>query len=218
MALGGLCFVFLFLGRYVWLGEVNDLDSRLLLALRSRTDPSDPLGPAWLEALVRDYTSLGGFGALAFLVLATTGGLALAGKGRTALSTLVAIAGGLVLSLALKALFQRERPDLVPHGAYVHSSSFPSGHSMLSAVTYLTVGAVLARVQPTRVLKIYVITLALLLTGLIGFSRVYLGVHWPSDVVAGWSAGLVWAITVWLITRRFQHQGTIEPAPDEESS
>jgi undecaprenyl-diphosphatase len=208
--------VFLRLARYVGLGEVDEIDRRILLALRDSANASDPLGPPWLEELVRDVTALGGFGALTFITAATAGGLALAKKGRTALTTIGAIVGGLVLGLVLKSLFDRARPDLVPHGSIVSTSSFPSGHSMLSAVTYLTLGAVLARVQTTRLLKIYVITLAAILTFLVGASRVYLGVHWPSDVLAGWSAGVVWSLSVWLVTRYFQREGTIEPEPPQK--
>ena len=208
--------VFLRLAHYVGVGEVDELDRRILLALRNSADFSDPIGPRWLEELMRDFTALGGFGALTFFTAATVGGLALARKGRTALTTLGAIVGGLLLGLALKALFDRARPDLVPHGSYVSTSSFPSGHSMLSAVTYLTLGAVLARVQTTRLLKIYVISLAAFLTFLVGASRVYLGVHWPSDVLAGWCAGVVWSLSVWLVTRRFQREGMIEPEPPQE--
>lgn len=215
VAIGVLIFVFL--ARYVGVGEVNAFDRRMLLALRSASDVSDPLGPHWFEELVRDFTSLGGLGAITFLTLATVGGLALRGKGRTALTALAAIVGGFLLGALLKAIFQRARPDLVPHIAYVLSSSFPSAHSMQSAVTYLTLGAVLARVQPTRLLKFYVFALAATLTFLVGFSRVYLGVHWPSDVFAGWAAGVVWSMVVWLITRRFQREGTIEPEPVEEA-
>lgn len=208
--------VFLRLAGYVGLGEVDELDRWLLLALRDASDPSNPIGPHWFEELVRDFTALGGIGAITLLCAATAGGLALAKKGRTALTLLGAIVGGVALSLALKALFQRERPDLVPHGSFVSTSSFPSGHSMLSAVTYLTLGAVLASVQTTRLLKVYVVALAATVTLLVGFSRVYLGVHWPSDVVAGWSAGLVWALAIWLLTRYFQREGTIEPEPPPE--
>lgn len=214
--LAGGVWAFVLLARYVGRGEVDDLDRQLLLVLRNPDDMSDPLGPRWLEELVRDFTALGGTGALALLTLAAFGGLLLLGKLRTGLTALGAIAGGLVLSHVLKLAFERERPDLVPHGSYVYTKSFPSGHSMLAAVTYLTLAAVLARVQPTRVLKVYVMSLALLLTLLVGFSRVYLGVHWPSDVLAGWCAGIVWALAVWLVTRRFQRQGTIEPEPEEE--
>ncbi|MEO6711635.1 MAG: phosphatase PAP2 family protein [Planctomycetota bacterium] len=207
--------VFLRLALYVGRGEVDDLDRRILLGLRNATDPALTLGPPWVGEAVRDCTALGGFTAITLLTLAVTGGLALNGKGRTALTALFAIIGGVGINYFLKELFHRARPDLVPHGSYVTSSSFPSGHSLLSAVTYLTLGAVLARVQPTRALKIYVFALASILTGLVGFSRVYLGVHWPSDVLAGWTAGLIWAALVWWITLRFQRKGTIEPEPPQ---
>ncbi len=215
-ALASFPWAFIRLARYVGLGEVDELDRGLLLALRDSRDVSDPLGPLWFEELVRDFTALGGVGALTFLALASAGALVLHGRRRTALAALVAIGGGLVLSTVLKLAFDRDRPDLVPHGSHVLTKSFPSGHSMLSAVTYLTLGAVLARVQPTRTLKVYVMGLAVFLTLLVGFSRVYLGVHWPSDVLAGWCAGLVWALGVWLVTRRFQREGTLEPEPEEE--
>ena len=100
---------------------------------------------------------------------------------------LVAVGGGVLLSTLLKIGFDRPRPDLVPHGAVVYAS-FPSGHAMLSAVVYLTLGALLARVQPRRLLKLYLLGLAILLTVAVGISRVYLGVHWPTDVVAGWAS------------------------------
>ncbi|HTF89610.1 MAG TPA: phosphatase PAP2 family protein [Planctomycetota bacterium] len=207
--------VFLRLALYVGRGEVDELDRRILLGLRNATDPSLTYGPPWVGEVVRDFTALGGFAAITFLTLAVAGGLALNGKGRTALTALSAVIGGFAINYALKELFHRARPDLVPHGSYVSSSSFPSGHSLLSAVTYLTLGAVLARVQPTKALKIYVFALAAILTGLVGMSRVYLGVHWPSDVLAGWTAGLIWAALVWWITLRFQRKGTIEPEPPQ---
>lgn len=207
--------VFLWLAVYVDTGNVDELDRRILLALRNATDPSHTLGPPWVGELMRDLTALGGFAAITFVTVALTGGLALSGKVRTALTALFAIVGGIAINYGLKELFDRARPDVVPHGSYVTSSSFPSGHSLVSAVTYLTLGAVLARVQPTRALKIYMFALAVILTGLVGFSRVYLGVHWPSDVLAGWSAGFVWAALVSWITLRFQRRGTIEPEPPQ---
>jgi undecaprenyl-diphosphatase len=209
----GAVFVFLRLANYVGLGEVGDMDRRLLLALRDPADPGEPLGPRWFEELVRDFTAFGGYGAITFVTVAVVGGLALRGKGRTAFTATVAIVGGVLLSLTLKGLFQRARPDLVPHGSFVVTSSFPSGHAMLSAVTYLTLAAVLASVQPTRWQKGYVLALAAILTLLVGASRVYLGVHWPSDVAAGWAAGLTWALIAWLVTRRFQRKRIIEPEP-----
>jgi undecaprenyl-diphosphatase len=105
----------------------------------------------------------------------------------------------MLLNLLLKLGFDRPRPDLVPHLTEAYQTSFPSGHSMSSAATYLTLGAMLARVQPSRRLKIYFLSLAIAVMLLVGFSRVYLGVHWPSDVLAGWAAGAIWALACWLL-------------------
>jgi undecaprenyl-diphosphatase len=116
----------------------------------------------------------------------------------------------MLLSTVLKMGFERPRPDLVPHATRVYTASFPSGHAMLSAVTYLTLGALLARVQPNRRLKAYLIGLALCITLLVGASRVYLGVHWPSDVLAGWCGGAAWAALCWFIALQLQRQGQVE--------
>jgi undecaprenyl-diphosphatase len=124
---------------------------------------------------------------------------------------LVAIGGGIVVSLLLKQAFARPRPDLVPHGSHVYTSSFPSGHSMMAAVTYLTIGALLARAHEGAAIKAYVIILATLLTTAVGISRVYLGVHWPTDVLAGWTTGGCWAVLCWTLANRLQRRGEIEP-------
>jgi len=138
--------------------------------------------------------------------------LLLAGEGKAALFIFAAVAGGQVLSSLLKLGVDRPRPDLVSHLAEVYTLSFPSGHAMLSAVTYLTLGSLLARVLPGRVLKTYVLAVAVIATLLVGISRVYLGVHWPSDVLAGWCAGSAWAMLCWLVSRRLLRQAeTPEP-------
>ena len=213
---GGL-WVFILLAQYVNKGQVSRFDERIVRALRSASDPADPLGPRWFEETMRDFTALGGFAVLGALSAAAILYLVLIKKRGTALMAFVSIAGGVVVSLLLKDFFDRPRPDLVPHGQHVYTKSFPSGHAMLSAVTYLTLGAVLARVQARRLLKLYVIALALLTALLVGASRVYLGVHWPSDVLAGWAAGSVWALAVWGVTHLLQRTGDIEPEPAEEA-
>jgi len=192
-------------------GETRRIDEAILLAMRNPADASDPLGPPWLEEMERDFTALGGVGVLSVLTLAVSAFLALDRKGRAAVLVLIAVGGALVLSFLLKSGFQRPRPELVPHGSYVYTTSFPSGHSMMSAATYLTLGALLARVQPRRRLKVLLLGFATLLTLIVGCSRVYLGVHWPTDVLAGWTAGAIWALICWLIARRLQHKGKIEP-------
>jgi undecaprenyl-diphosphatase len=132
------------------------------------------------------------------------------GLRRIALFVLSAILGGLLLSLALKVGFERPRPDLVSHGSMIYTSSFPSGHSMLSAVVYLTGGALLAVLHTARRVRVYLIGCSVLATLLVGVSRVYLGVHWPSDVLAGWAAGAAWAAACWLAAQWLQQAGRIE--------
>lgn len=179
-------------------GGTRRIDTAILMAFRSPGDPANPLGPEWLREFVRDISGLGSPGVLGLLVAATAVFLLLSGKHRTALFVLAATLGGALVSSLLKEDFGRPRPDLVPHGSFVYSASFPSGHAMISAVVYLTLGALVARVVPGRWLKRYVMIVASLLTGLIGISRVYLGVHWPSDVLAGWAVGAAWALGCWV--------------------
>jgi undecaprenyl-diphosphatase len=198
-------------------GQTHAFDEALLRALRNPADLADPIGPAWLELVMRDITSLGSFTVVALLTLVAIGYLVIDGKRAAASLVVVAIAGGVVLSEGLKHLFARPRPDLVAHLVEVQTASFPSGHAMLSAVTYLTLGALLARIQSRRRLKAYVISVAILLTLLTGASRVYLGVHWPTDVLAGWSAGAAWAMGCWLLAMWLQSRGRIEQ-PDSNGT
>jgi len=184
----------------------HELDTAILLLFRTAGQPDDPLGPAWLEAAVRDITSLGSTVVLVLIVAATIFYLLLIGRSRSALFVLVSVGGGQILSSLLKIGIERPRPDLVPHLVEVSTLSFPSGHAMLSAVTYLTLGAMLARIVPGRLTKVYVLGLAVLVTLMVGASRVYLGVHWPSDVLAGWCAGFAWAVSCWLVVRLFFRQ------------
>ena len=215
---GGL-WVFLGVASEVAEGDTHAIDRQLILALRPNpADLGDPIGPPWFEEMMRDFTALGGLGILTLLTLSVFGFLLLEGKNNGAFYVLAVVAGGMVLSLLLKTAYNRPRPDLVPYGSVVSYASFPSGHSMLSAATYLTLGALLARLQAKRHMKIYILSLAILVTVLVGVSRVYLGVHWPTDVVAGWAAGAVWASACWLGARWLQRRGQVEtpensPAP-----
>lgn len=179
-------------------GETHAFDEAVLLALRDPVDTANPIGPRWIEAAVRDVTSLGSAVLLTAATLATLGYLLLAGKRATAALVAIAIVGGTVLSWLLKSGFQRPRPDLVAHLVEVSSPSFPSGHAMLSTITWLTLGVLLATVQPTRRLKAYVLGIAISVALSVGVSRVYLGVHWPTDVLAGWCIGTAWALACWL--------------------
>lgn len=177
-------------------GEARWFDECVLLALRTG-DPADPVGPAWFEASVMDVSALGGFAVLALVTLFAVGYLAVQRKWIDAAMLLVATLGGTLISESLKTGFSRPRPDLVAHVVETTSMSFPSGHAMLSAVTYLTLAALIARTQAERHLRGYVLGAAILLTLLIGLSRIYLGVHWPTDVLAGWCLGAAWALACW---------------------
>jgi undecaprenyl-diphosphatase len=210
LVLGLGVFAFVVIAGEVMEGDTLRLDRSVLLALRAPGDPGDPLGPHWVEELFRDFTALGGAAVVGLLTLVSIGYLWLQKLRRLAVFVLVAIAGGLLLSLALKSGFDRPRPDLVPHGSFVYTSSFPSGHSMLSAVVYLTGGGLLGVVHRARSVRIYLIGCSVLVTLLVGISRVYLGVHWPSDVLAGWAAGAAWAAACWLAAEWLQERGLIE--------
>ncbi|HUG93189.1 MAG TPA: phosphatase PAP2 family protein [Planctomycetaceae bacterium] len=191
-------------------GERVTLETRLIRAFRDPDNLHRPIGPVWMEETVRDITALGGVAVLLLTSGAVCGFLWLARKRRMALAVSAAVLGGMLASTLLKQTFERPRPDVVPPLVTVHSPSFPSGHSLMSAVVYLTLGALVATVVEGRRLKAYVTAVAMLLTLLIGLSRVYLGVHWPSDVLAGWTAGLVWALLCWLLIRLLQAEGQVE--------
>lgn len=188
----------------------HEIDRFLLLSLRNPADLSDPLGPPWLEEVGRDITALGGNAVLILLTLAVLGYLLMDRKPRLALVVLIATLGALCVSQTLKHTIDRDRPDLVPHNSVVYTASFPSGHSMLSASTYLTLGALLAATQRRKRIKMFILFMCTFVTLLVGISRVYLGVHWPSDVVAGWTAGATWAIICWLLARWLQRNSLTE--------
>lgn len=216
IALGAaLLFAFIKLADVVIEGETRPFDEAILLALRMPGDVSQPIGPLWLQEMVRDFTALGSIGVLTIITLGVIGWMVFSGKQRTAGLVLVAVVGGVVFSSLLKLGFARPRPDLVPHSVAVFTNSFPSGHAMMSAVVYLTLGFLVARTQHAVALKVYLLSLALFLALLVGASRVYLGVHWPSDVLAGWVVGACWALLCSFVMSRLQETGQIEP---EESN
>jgi len=203
-------FVFIKIAEELGEGGLANLDLWLLQLLRVPGDPHVPIGPPWLIEAARDITTLGGRTMLLAVILSVVGYLALERKYGAMWLVVVAAGGGGLLSAAMKELFGRNRPDVVPHLVAVTSPSFPSGHSMLAAILYLTLGALLARFAARRRTKAYLLAVALFATFVIGSSRVYLGVHYPTDVLAGWCAGLIWALLCWLVARYLQRRGTVE--------
>lgn len=192
---------------------VEAIDRNLIFLMRQPANPDVPGGSWWLRRAFGDITALGGHTVVSLFSLLAIGYLLITRKPRAALLLVVAVAGGMLVSDVLKAALGRPRPDLVPTLVQTYSSSFPSGHSMLSASTYLTIGALLTRLVRTRPERLYIIGATGAVTLLVGLSRVYLGVHWPSDVLAGWCIGAAWALCCWLVATRLQRRGKVEQVP-----
>lgn len=183
-------------------GDTTASDRAILLAFRRADDPSTPIGPAWLVQSAIDISALGGTTFITLLTAAAAGFLALHKRWRRMITLVSAVGGAAILSNAIKLSLLRERPAITTHLTDVWSSSFPSGHAMVSAAAYLTVGMMLASTQETKRARIYLVSFAVAMTVLIGLTRIYLGVHWPSDVVGGWCAGAAWALLFWVFMRR----------------
>ncbi len=181
-------------------GETRQFDEWAVRVLRQPDNPALARGPLWLLQAARDISALGGYTVLTCIVVIVVGFLAIQRNYRTMWLILLSTTSGVVLSNVLKIFYARERPD-IPHLTYAVSASLPSGHAMLSAIVYLTLGTLLSGMEPKRTMRIYLLATAMLLTFMVGLSRVYLGVHYPTDVLAGWTAGLVWALFCWMVSR-----------------
>ena len=214
LALAGLAALlaigFFSLSRAVGRGRTDDVDRRVLLAMREAGDLSDPIGPRWVEEVGRDMTALGGMAVLTLICGTAVAFFWLASMQRGAVYVGLACFGAMLISSALKQAFDRPRPDLVPHGSLVYTSSFPSGHSAMAATVYLTLGMVASRFVVRRRVKALFIAAAVGVTAAVGVSRVYLGVHWPTDVLGGWAVGASWALLCWCAAVWLQDRRMIE--------
>jgi undecaprenyl-diphosphatase len=177
-------------------GERFGLDAAILLALRVPGDPARPIGPEWLLQSAIDVSALGGFTLMWLFGVAGLAFLLYAGKRAEAGWIALSMVGSALIDGLLKQWIARPRPELVPHLALVHDPSFPSGHAMISAALYLTLALMLAEAERGLAARVGLVAFFGLIVLLIGISRVYLGVHWPSDVLAGWCFGAVWALLV----------------------
>ncbi|MCE9576380.1 MAG: phosphatase PAP2 family protein [Deltaproteobacteria bacterium] len=213
LAIGVLALVFLAIGEAISDGETDRIDRWLLLALRN--SPADPIGPPSFEAAVMHLSALGSGAVTGLVVLIATGVFALAGRWRYAL-LMIACAGGTLVGMSLlKDLYSRARPTIVVAIDPPGGLSFPSGHSMISAALYLTLGVLIARALPTRRLRVFAVATGAFLTMLVGLSRIYLGVHYPTDVLAGWTAGAAWALVCGLVVQLLGRRGVqAVPMPD----
>ncbi len=197
---------FFFLAAEVVEGDTQAFDVRILEELRHPDRPELPIGPRWVTSAALDITALGSSTVLGLVTLSISGFLLLQGRKRTAAFVFLATASGWALNDGLKLLFQRARPEVVPHLRETMSASFPSGHAMTAAVVYLTLGALTMRLAEGRVTKFYCMAVAMIVTLLVGATRVFLGVHYPTDVIAGWLLGLVWALVCWTTERRLERR------------
>jgi undecaprenyl-diphosphatase len=206
----GACWAFLELADAVDRGSTRSVDERILTFLRRPEDLATPHGPAWLVQAGRDLTALGGPTILFFAIVAAAGYLAMRRKTVTMILVLVSGIGAMFAGALLKHAYGRERPSLVPHLLEVSSPSFPSGHAMSSAAVYLSLGLLLAKVQSRRIEKLYILGTTMFLTLLVGLTRIYLGVHYPSDVLAGWMAGGAWALACGSVAEAYERRGKLD--------
>jgi undecaprenyl-diphosphatase len=210
-----MIWVFAALANAVREGETRQFDEWVLSALRQAADKGQLKGPRWLTWGAEDITALGSPTVLGLTVLAVTGYLLLHGLYRNGMFIFAASVGGWVLNWLLKLAFSRARPEVVPHLREVMSSSFPSGHALTSAAVYLTLGTLLMRIAEGRLAKYYCIAIAMFVTFLVGVSRVFLGVHYPSDVVAGWLIGMSWALLCWAVERTLERRAGLKREKEE---
>ncbi len=194
-------------------GDTQTFDEWVLRSLRRTDDPAVPIGPAWLRVAGFDASALGGTLVLTLVVAAVVGLMLLERRFHVMWLTIFATLGGVLLSSLLKHFIGRDRPAVVPHLQEVTTPSFPSGHAMLSAVVYLTLGILLMQTVEGRLTKIYCLLSAAMLTLIVGLSRIYLGVHYPSDVLAGWMAGVAWALACAVVAHRLKRRHLLE-TPD----
>ena len=211
LTIAALLFAFGAIAQEVGKGEPLTFDRHVMLALRNSANPPVPIGPAWLQEAARDITSLGSIIVLGIITFSIAGYLLLDRKPAVASLMLITVFGGIALNNLLKLAFARPRPDFVTHAARVFTSSFPSGHATLSAIAYLTMGALLAQAYPSFPISLYFMSLAAFLTVLIGISRIYLGVHYPTDILGGWCVGAAWAMACWVLMAWLQTPGQVEP-------
>ena len=198
----------------VYKGRLEAIDNKVLRALRRPENLSVPVGPKWMLTAAKDVTALGSGTNLTIATVILAGFLCLNRRFRAAGFLVSSLGSGLLLCQSLKGFFARRRPTVVPHLAHFDPASFPSGHSMGAALVYLTSGSIVSRQVTGKMAKAYFLSMALVLAVVIGASRVYLGVHYPSDVLAGWAAGSLWSGACAQAARWLQNQGGVE-APTE---
>lgn len=197
-----LCWIgFALVTAVVWSGHSESIDSAGLMFWR-RGETLLPVGPLWLLEGVRDLTALGGVLLRNLIALGALSALLFLRLRREAVLLATTIVGGWILNSLVKLMIGRPRPLIVPHLTEAGGQSFPSGHSFNSAVVYIAIALAFAAMSPSRSIRWTLIGLAIALSMTVAFTRVWLGVHFPSDVMAGWLGGAGWAFLATAILQR----------------
>ena len=184
-------------------GTTDNFDHYVVASFRLSVSPDSALvGPAWFQEMARDLTSLGSSSVLSIVTMAASGYLLLARRKYEVPWVLTNTVGIALLSNSLKYFFTRHRPDAFDVTTQVFTSSFPSDHAAISLVTYFAVAFIIVPFAARPSEKVFVLTFAFSLVLLIGSSRVYLGVHYPADVLAGWLLGATWFTFCWIVLNR----------------
>ena len=178
-------------------GETRPFDMALVRAAQSLI-----IAHPWVFEVMRDLSGLGSTVVLTIFVAITVGYLALISMRASALLVAASTISGALCVSGFKVAFGRVRPDTAYAELVATTLSFPSGHATMSAVVFLTLGALVASTRPLWIEKIYILCAAATMAMLVGISRIALGVHWATDVLGGWAFGSAWAI-VWLFLAGF---------------
>ncbi len=206
-------FAFLGLALFIASGHSFAFDRTIVLFFRETGDPASPIGPAWLQEAVRDMTAFGSFVGLGLMTIAASLSLWICRHRPLAIGLALSVIAATLASTGLKILIGRDRPDIVEHAALTFTASFPSGHAFLSAVTLLSIAGFVGLASRREDIARLCVWLAWVMIGLIGLSRIYLGVHWPTDVIGGWCLGIAWSsLSVAILGRRMARAEGIDPA------
>lgn len=208
--LGGLLLTFAKIAHDVTEGETTAFDTAVLMSGRDRG--GNLLAPVWVAEVARDVTALGSITVLTLLVITLVGYFVVARRRFDAVFLTASALGGTILGNVVKVSLDRTRPAL-PNTPAVFSASFPSGHATMSAVVFLTIGVILASVDLDRRRETFFMLVAVFLTLLVGVSRVYLGLHYPTDVIAGWCLGSAWVTCCVMVGRLIRPQSVSSRAP-----
>jgi undecaprenyl-diphosphatase len=187
-------------------GKINFLDNSILLSFRNARNTSIPAGPEWLLSFMLDVSALGSATIVFLVTILTSGLLILKNKYSSLRVILFAFIGGGIIELLMKEIFSRQRPQIVLHFVNVNSLSYPSGHSAMSAIIYISLIFIIFTLDIKTSIKIYFLYSAVFLILIIGISRIYLGVHYPSDVLGGWALGLIWSSISVILARNFKKE------------